>query len=152
MERKTPFRLVFVSRMVILLAMLSVALPVVGARSPGSANSDETRDLFSAAASVPGVRFVHTATAANITSNWTTIDHPLTNSNPNAIVLATQNWNPSGVGNTYNIHPIGVWYSGSAQKWSIFNQDDTSGMPLGADFDVIVIIYKVYLPFVLRGT
>ena len=45
-------------------------------------------------ASSLGVQFVHVATAANITSNWTTIDHPLTNGNPNAIILVTPNWNP----------------------------------------------------------
>jgi len=82
--------------------------------------------------------FVHIARAVNITSNWTTIDHPLTNNNPNAIVLVTQNWNPGGVGNTYNDYPIGVWYSSSAKKWAVFNQDNTSSMPTGADFNVLI--------------
>ena len=95
--------------------------------------------------------FVHTATAANITSNWSYIDHSLTNENPNAIVLVTQNWNPGGVGGTYNNHPIGVWYSGGAKKWAVFNQDLAS-MPDGAAFSVIVIVYRVHLPLVLRGT
>ncbi len=52
--------------------------------------------------------FVHTATAANIAGHYTYIDHPLTNENPNAIVLVTQNWNPGGGSGTYNDHPIGV--------------------------------------------
>jgi len=102
-------------------------------------------------ATTDSAAFVHTATAANISGNWTPIDHPLTNDNPNAIVLVTQNWNPGGVGSTYNNHPIGVWYSGGAKKWAIFNQDLAS-MPDGAAFNVIVIVYKVYLPLVLRGT
>ena len=72
-------------------------------------------------ASSLGVQFVHVATAANIDSNWTTIDHPLTNGNPNAIILVTPNWNPGGVGGTYDNHPIGVFYT--AGKWTIFNQD-----------------------------
>jgi NADH:ubiquinone oxidoreductase subunit len=138
MKHKTLFSLVLVSRIVIALTILFVALPVVGARSPEPARSMETRDLFSAAASVPGARFVHTATAANITANWTYIDHPLTNNNPNAIVLVTQNWNPGGVGSTYNDHSIGVYYSNSEQKWAIFNQDTTAGMPTGAAFNVLI--------------
>ena len=55
---------------------------------------------------------VHTATVANIVNNYTLIDDPLTNNNPNAIVLVTQNWNPGGVGGIYNDHIIGVFYSG----------------------------------------
>ena len=152
MKHKTSFSLVFVSRIVIALTILFVALPSVGAQNAESASVVETQDAFSAAASVPGARFVHTATAANITSNWTNIDHPLTNDNPNAIVLVTQNWNPGGVGDTYNNQPIGVWYNSIHGKWAIFNQDNTSSMPVGADFNVIVIGYKVHLPLVLRGT
>ena len=81
--------------------------------------------------------FVHTARVGNITSNWTTIDHPLTNNDPNAIVLVTQNWNPSGVGNIYNDHSIGVWYIASENKWAIFNQD-LAAMPVDAAFNVLV--------------
>jgi hypothetical protein len=137
MKHKTSFSLAFVSRVVIALTILFVALPVVGARSPESASVVETRDLFSAAASVPGARFVHTATAANTSGNHTYIDHPLTNNNPNAIVLVTPNWNPGGVGSTYNNHPIGVYYSGGEQKWAVFNQDLAS-MPTGAAFNVLI--------------
>ncbi|MBU0492143.1 MAG: hypothetical protein KKA73_23130 [Chloroflexi bacterium] len=146
MKHNAPFNPVFVSRIAVVLAILFVALPfdiapsrpVVGARGPESTSSIETRDLFSAAASVPGARFVHTTTAANTSGNYTYIDHPLTNNNPNAIVLVTQNWNPGGVGNQYNNYPIGVWYSSSEQKWSIFNQNNTSAMPIGAAFNVLI--------------
>jgi hypothetical protein len=82
--------------------------------------------------------FVHTATAANIFFNYTLIDHPLTNNNPNAILLVTQNWNPGGGDGIYNDHPIGVWYSDSAKKWSIFIQDNLSAMPIGAAFNVLI--------------
>jgi hypothetical protein len=94
--------------------------------------------------------FVHAATVANITGNWTTIDHPLTNENPNAIVFVTQNWNPGGTSGKYNDHPIGVWYDNGEKKWAIFNQD-LAAMPDGADFNVMVIVYRVCLPLVLRG-
>ena len=39
------------------------------------------------------------------------IDNALTNGHPNAIVFTTPNWNPGGVGGTYNNHNIGVWYT-----------------------------------------
>jgi hypothetical protein len=123
MKHSLSLSLLFVSRMAVALTILFVALPTADAWGPEAASSVETQDLFSAAASVPGVRFVHTATAANITGNWTYIDHPLTNENPNAIVLATQNWNPGGAVGTYNNHPIGVWYASGAKKWAVFNQD-----------------------------
>ncbi len=138
MKHKTAFSLVFVSRIVIALAILFVAQPVVDARSSESASVVETTQHgFSAAASVPGARFVHTATATNTSGSSTYIDHPLTNNNPNAIVLVTQNYNPGGVGSTYNNHPIGVYYSGGSKKWAIFNQD-IAAMPTGAAFNVLI--------------
>lgn len=83
--------------------------------------------------------FVHQATAANISGNYTVIDHPLTNGNPNAIVFVTPNWNPGNVGGTYNNHNIGIWYSSSQQKWAIFNQD-LAPMPVNAAFNVLVLV------------
>jgi hypothetical protein len=81
--------------------------------------------------------FTHAATAANSASQVTYIDHPLLNGNPDAIALATQNWNPGGAGQVYNNHHIGIWYSTTQQKWSIFNQD-LADMPEGAAFNVYV--------------
>ncbi|MBI4732718.1 MAG: hypothetical protein HY781_11470 [Chloroflexi bacterium] len=81
--------------------------------------------------------FVHVANASNIAYNYTYIDNPLTNNNPNALVFVTSNWNPGGVGGTYNLASIGVWYDTSVQKWSIFNQD-ISAMPENAAFNVWV--------------
>ena len=93
--------------------------------------------------------FVHTATAGNTVLNWTDIDHPLTNVNPGAIILTTQNYNPGGVGGTYNNHPIGVWYDGARDKWAVFNQDNVV-MPLSSAYNVFVIIPNLYLPIVLK--
>ena len=79
--------------------------------------------------------FTHVATAANIIGNYTVIDHPLTNDHPEAILLVTQNLTPSVVRNP---SPIGVWYSSSREKWTIFNED-TSAMPVNAAFNVEVL-------------
>ncbi len=72
--------------------------------------------------------FLHTTTALNISSNYTTIDNPLLNGNPNAKILVQQRYI-----NSYNNINVGVWYNGS--KWTIFNQD-FSAMAEGKDFNV----------------
>jgi hypothetical protein len=132
----------FVAALAILVSIVGnagVTRAAIGARpSVGAQNLEPPRapqPLTIPAASSLGVQFVHVATAANINSNWTTIDHPLTNGKPNAIVLVTPNWNPGSVGGTYDKHPIGVWYT--AGKWAIFNQD-MAAMPVGAAFNVII--------------
>ena len=82
--------------------------------------------------------FVHQAVSANIFSNWTEITSPLTDGNPNAILLVTPKWGgryPPAVLSIYN-HPIGVWYTGT--KWAIFNQD-LAGMNPFSDFNVLVL-------------
>ncbi len=79
--------------------------------------------------------FVHKATAANISAHITTIDYPLTNGKPNAIVFVTPNYDPGGVGAVYDDDPIGVYYVSS--KWTIFNQDIVT-MPVNAAFNVFV--------------
>jgi hypothetical protein len=96
--------------------------------------------------------FVHTATAENILYNFTLIDHPLSNSNPNAMVLVTQNYNPGGGSGTPNDHEIGVYYRAQAKKWAVFNQDQATTMTEGAAFNVLVIGHKVHLPLVLGGS
>jgi hypothetical protein len=75
--------------------------------------------------------FLHTTTASNITSNWTTIDNPLLNGNPNAKILVQQRFITS-----YNNINVGVWYDGS--NWTIFNED-YSAMAAGKDFNVLII-------------
>ena len=79
--------------------------------------------------------FVHTATAANILSHSTIIDYPLTNGNPNAIILVTPNLDPGWVGGVHDDRPLGVFYDGS--NWRIYNEDG-SAMPVGAAFNVFV--------------
>lgn len=72
--------------------------------------------------------FLHTTTASNIISNYTIIDNPLLNGNPNAKILLQHRYMSS-----YNNVNIGVWYNGS--KWTIFNQDGST-MIAGKDFNV----------------
>jgi hypothetical protein len=82
--------------------------------------------------------FIHHATPENISGNNTYLDSPLTDGNPNAVLVVTQNWNPGGSYGKYNNHTIGVWYDRNRSKWAIFNQD-RAAMPVGADFNVAVL-------------
>jgi hypothetical protein len=82
--------------------------------------------------------FIHHATPENISANSTYLDTPLTDGNPNAVLMVTHNWNPGGSSGKYNNHPIGVWYDPDRGKWAIFNQD-RAAMPVGADFNVGVL-------------
>ncbi len=96
--------------------------------------------------------FVHTATAGNISGNHTYIDNPLSNNNPNAILLVTPNWDPGGTGGVYEDHPIGVYYEALRNQWAIFNQDGLSApMPLGAAFNVMIFTTDA-AEFVHRAT
>ena len=82
--------------------------------------------------------FVHRATAENISADNTYLDSDVINDNPDAILYVTPNWNPGGEGDTYNDHPVGVWYDEDAGRWAIFNQN-REAMPEGAAFNVAVL-------------
>lgn len=79
-------------------------------------------------------------TTSGSTWNYTSLNDPLSNSNPNATVFVTQSGN--GIDNP---HPIGVWYNASEQRWSVFNQDYAT-MPNGVMYNVLVtkgLLHKV---------
>lgn len=71
------------------------------------------------------VAYKHQATASNIQNNWTIIDHPLLNNNPNGKFVFTHNWGAGGDSSNviYNKVP-GAWYDGS--RWCIYNEDLSS--------------------------
>ncbi len=76
---------------------------------------------------------LHVANAGNTRGHITTIDHPQTNGNPQAIVLAGHDYGDSG---PYLSRAIGVWYDGS--HWTVFMQDRTP-MPIGVRFRVLIL-------------
>jgi microsomal dipeptidase-like Zn-dependent dipeptidase len=73
--------------------------------------------------------YTHTTSAANLTSNYTLLDVPGLNNNPQAIVLVF----PIGDTRTKNPHPVGVWYTGT--RWSVFNENKQA-MPAGLQFTI----------------
>lgn len=82
--------------------------------------------------------YVHTATSANTSGDYTLLDNPVTNNNPNALVFITANWNPGGSYGGFDGRNAGVWYDARAGKWGIFNEDGSS-MPTGASFNVYAL-------------
>lgn len=84
----------------------------------------------------PGMNaFVHTATDTNTLKNWTALDHPLAY-DASKLVFAMLRSTPGDEG-VYNRHPMGVWHDGT--RWGIFNQDASNAMPLGAEFNVLIL-------------
>lgn len=80
----------------------------------------------------------HAADAGNITSNWTEIDHPLLNDNPDAVMVFTHNWGQSGdPANVVLDETFGVWYTGS--RWAIYIEDGATAMPENITFDVMIL-------------
>ena len=132
---RTPRNLMIVRGLAVALIAFLVTWPGAGARSAEPTGSVAAPHLRTAAASVPGARFVHVSTDANRSGDYTIIDHPLTNNNPNAIVFVTQNSTPGGFSGVVNSPLLGVWYTGS--KWTIFNQD-LATMPKGVAFNVLI--------------
>ena len=81
--------------------------------------------------------FVHTATPANISSNWTQIDHPALNGNPDATLVVMHNWGTAGdAANIVLDKVIGVWYTGT--HWAIYIEDQ-SAMTANLEFNVYLM-------------
>jgi|GEM_PF-3912608 len=88
----------------------------------------------------PTTAYIHVASASNIGGNITTLDNPILNNNPNALVFVTHNQDPGGIpsGVLKNLS-VGVYYSTIVNKWTIFNEDGTDISP-GASFNVLIIV------------
>lgn len=95
--------------------------------------------------------FIHRSAATNtiVGGDFTVIDHPLCNNDPNAILIVTPNANPGGASGTnyiYQSAPIAVYYTGERQdfpanfrrKWAIIMTDQREIWPAVA-FNVLVI-------------
>ncbi len=63
------------------------------------------------------------------------IDHPLANSNPNAVVVATHV--SSAPGDVF-AHTTGVTYDTTSSKWLVYSEDGTNIQP-NTKFDVLVM-------------
>lgn len=80
--------------------------------------------------------FVHRATPENSRGDYTYLDDPAANGDPDAVLLVTGTVDrEDGV---YNARNIGVWYEPRRQRWAIFNQNRTA-IPAGTTFNVVVL-------------
>ncbi|WP_298550293.1 cadherin repeat domain-containing protein [uncultured Algibacter sp.] len=80
--------------------------------------------------------FKHQATAANISGNYTIIDHPSLNNNADATFVFTHNWgSPGDAANVVLDKTLSIWYTGV--NWAIYTEDQ-SAMPLNITFDIVV--------------
>ncbi|OLE29924.1 MAG: hypothetical protein AUG44_02540 [Actinobacteria bacterium 13_1_20CM_3_71_11] len=104
----------------------------IGGTLPGGSGSAPPVQLPPSA--VKEASFVHVATGANSSGDYTTLSNAVIDNNPNAVILVTQDWNPSSAANgVYNDHAIGVYYYSG--HWAVFNQD-LSAIPAGTAFNV----------------
>jgi len=79
--------------------------------------------------------FVHRATEENSSGDYTYLDDPALNGDPNAVVIVAP-ITARGGGGDYD-HNVGVWFEPEAQKWAIFNED-RAPVPDGATFQVVI--------------
>lgn len=81
--------------------------------------------------------FSHRSTAENSSSNWTRIDDPLLNGNPNATFVFAHYWGAQGASTEVDIDAVtSAYYDGS--HWAIYNEDTSIPMPENVFFDIIV--------------
>ncbi|MEL6810870.1 MAG: T9SS type A sorting domain-containing protein [Bacteroidota bacterium] len=93
--------------------------------------------LFVTVAIAQNQMFVHTATAGNIASDASFIDHPDLNNNPDAELIVVHNWNPPGTGGVYNTNETGLFYNEPAQSWMVYNENG-SNMIVGSSYNIYI--------------
>lgn len=82
--------------------------------------------------------FIHQTTAANTNVVGSYINNPLTNGNPNAMLIVTLNQSPGGVSGNTNSRVVGVLYDPTPNQWVIFNVDGAA-MPQNVHYNVLVV-------------
>ncbi len=82
--------------------------------------------------------YKHISTSANTGGHITTLDHPLLNGQPDALIFTMTVYNKNGTETTGidYANNTGVWYNGS--KWTIFNQNTKLPMTQGLTFNILI--------------
>ena len=81
--------------------------------------------------------FLHRATDANSRGDYTYLDDPGINGDPDAVALVEAAPGEGGAGADAYDHNVGVWYEPVAGRWAVFNQD-RAAVAAGAAFSVTV--------------
>ena len=86
--------------------------------------------------------FIQTATSSNLIGGGfiTEINNAATNGNPNAVLFVTPVFNSGGVcGCVAFSDPVAVYYASGDQKWGIADATISNNIPVGAQFNVMVV-------------
>lgn len=84
-----------------------------------------------------GTTHRHQALLANINGNYTIIDHPSLNGNPNATFVISHYWGILGASSQVLLDKVlGVYYDGA--NWAVYTED-SSTMPEGIVFDLNIV-------------
>ena len=102
--------------------------PALEGTAPGEA-AEKTAAEDAGDAPTGPVAFAHRATQENSRGDYTYLDDPRINGDPDAVVLAAP-------ADDYG-HNIGVWFEPRERRWAVFNQD-RAAVPVGATFEVTV--------------
>jgi hypothetical protein len=78
------------------------------------------------------------SSSANIVGDSTLVNNPQSTGNPNSVLFESPNFDPGGVGGIFDPAATGVlYYQSPTDRAAVFNED-TSSMPLGAAFNVLI--------------
>ena len=118
-----------VARAAVLLAAVASGCVSVWTSPPASATVTVTS------------HFIQTATSSNLVGGFITeINNAATNGNPNALLFVTPVFNSGGVcGCVAFADPVAVYYLAGDQKWGIADATITNNIPVGAQFNVLVV-------------
>ncbi len=84
-----------------------------------------------------GISYAHRATDGDSRGDYTYLDHPRINGDPNAVVLvAPSPGRGERAGAAYG-HNVGVWYEPERGRWAVFDQYKAP-VPTGATFEVAI--------------
>lgn len=78
----------------------------------------------------------HVTTDTSTVGNYTILDDPLLNNNPNAVVNVIHDYGTIASGHRFN-KVLGVWYSPTRGRWTIY-VNESSEMPAEYEFNVLI--------------
>ena len=112
-----------------------IRLPGAGENQPGNSAKQSGTNMFT--------HVVPTSVPCGSSAARTVIEHPLTNLNPNSILVVTNLGSTAGAAQAYP-SPVGVYYETgpggcTVGRWVIFSLAGTPAMAAGQRFNVFVI-------------
>jgi hypothetical protein len=120
-----------------LRALLLTGLCILSLPGAGWLHPPAAPPRAAAAAPEPADAYLHFSTADNTAQTWTHLENPALNGYPTAMFLAINQLQVEGNAGDRDAHPLGLWWDGSHQRWTVFN-DDGANMDPGLAFNVFL--------------